>query len=309
MDSLRAAVPLARALLSLGDAERSGVLHVHAGYRRVEVEALRGKLIAVRGIDGEPLGDTLLREGSLDASRHGAALSEAEPEGPVGDWLVAVGAASREAVDRALALQLSLRLGQLLRFPCVTLRFIDHAVAAEGAENDVVRVAMAPCVWDGMLSLAGMLTHAELSQLTGSGALRLTRAGSQLVSQLVPMAKLPRLESVLSGDCGSSHARAVLKVLGAAFDARMDSNSFSLLLRKQREIRRQASAATLLDLPPHSATPDQARRALRRLAQKLHPDRFSAELPALRAVSADVMRALFRAEETLRYPVPRQASR
>ena len=307
MDALRAAVPLARALLSLADAERSGVLSVQAGSRRAEVEFVRGALVALRGVDGELLGDTLLREGALDAQRHGAALSRAEPEGPVGHWLVAVGAASREAVDRALASQLSRRVALLLRFPDATFRFDERALANDQAA--AVAIAVAPCVWDGMLPLAGTLTNDELAQLSGAGGLRLTRAGSQLVAELVPAARLPQLESVLRGQCGSEHARAVLKVVGAAFDARVDTDSFSLLLRKQREIRRHASAEVLLDLPSKTATPDQARRALRRLAQKLHPDRFSGELPALRAVSADVMRALFRAEETLRHALPRQASR
>ncbi len=307
MDALRAAVPLARALLSLGDAERSGVLYVQAGYRRAEIEVWAGAFVAVRGVDGELLGDTLLRAGALDAHRHGAALSEAEPHGPVGDWLVAVGAASREAVDRALASQLSRRVASLLRFPYATVRFEERGPADD--QSDRLKVAIAPCVWDGLVSLAGTLTNDELSQLAGVGRLRLTRAGSQLVAELMPAGRLPQLESVLRGQCGSQHARAVLKVLGAAFDARVDTDSFSLLLRKQREIRRHASAEVLLDLPSKFVTPDQARRALRRLAQKLHPDRFSGELPALRAVSADVMRALFRAEETLRHALPRQASR
>lgn len=307
MDALRASVPLARALLTLGDAERSGVLHVQSGYRRVEVELVRGMLVALRGVDSELLGDELLRDGALDAHRHGAALSEAEPQGPVGDWLVSVGAASREAVNRALARQLSRRMSSLLRMPYATLRFDERGLSNEPLDG--IQVAMVPCVWDGLLSLASTLTNDELSQLVGTGGLRLTRAGSQLVAELVAEARLPALDKVLRGQCGSEQARAVLKVLGAAFDARVDTDSFSLLLRKQREIRRHASAEVLLDLPSKFVTPDQARRALRRLAQKLHPDRFSAELPALRAVSADVMRALFRAEESLRHSLPRQASR
>jgi hypothetical protein len=87
-------------------------------------------------------------------------------------------------------------------------------------------------------------------------------------------------------------------VLGAASEAVLATDSCSLLLRKQREIRRRAGPRALLDLPPH-AHAEQARPALRRLASKLHPDRFHAAEPSLRAVSSEVMRALSQAEHEL----------
>ncbi len=297
MDALRAAVPLARALLSLAYAKRSGALHVQVGYRRAVVELFEGAVMALQGVDGELLGDALLREGELDACRHGAALSEAEPDGPVGHWLVAVGAASREAVDRALVAQLERRIGSLLRFAGASLRFVE--TPGESARTSRIHAAVAPSVWLGLLLLADDLTHDDRARLAGEGRLRMTRAGAQFANALHGVGSLLEIESVLRRKPGQESARAVLHALGFAVDGRVDANAFSLLLRKQREIRRHASAEALLDLPPHSG-PAQARRALRRLAQKLHPDRFSGEVPALRAVSAEVMRALFRAVEALR---------
>ncbi len=299
MDALLAAVPLARALLSLADAKRTGVLCVRSGYRRAEVALRDAAVVSLTGVDGELLGDALLRDGALDASLHGAALAQGEPRGPVGQWLVSVGAASREAVDRALTGQLAQRLAVLLRFFRPTLGF--DAGLPEALCSSPVAVAVAPSVLDGLLSLTAGMTHGELAQLSGSGSLRLTRAGAQFVAALRLSGRPMDIEPDGRIAQAPDATRAVLRALGLLVEARVGSNSFSLLLRKQREVRRRASAQVLLDLPPHAA-PEQARHALRRLAQKLHPDRFATELPALRVVAGEVMGALSRAEETLRAP-------
>lgn len=297
MDALLAAVPLARALLSLAEAKRTGVLCVQSGYRSAEVALRDGAVVSLTGVDGELLGDALLRDGELDALLHGAALAEGEPCGPVGHWLVSVGAASREAVDRALTRQLAQRLAALLRFSRPILRF--DAGLHEAMWSSPVAVAVPPCVLDGLLALTAAMTHGELARLSGSGSQRLTLAGTKFVAAL----RLSGRPMDIDPDVPCAHApdsvRAVLRALGLLVETRVDSNSFSLLLRKQRQIRRHLSAQVLLDLPPHAA-PEQARRALRRLAQKLHPDRFATDLPALRVVAGEVMGALSHAEETLR---------
>lgn len=64
------------------------------------------------------------------------------------------------------------------------------------------------------------------------------------------------------------------------------------LLRKRHQLRQQANPRALLDLGP-GASRDDARRALRRLVRKVHPDRFD---PQLARASEDVVRALVRAE-------------
>lgn len=64
------------------------------------------------------------------------------------------------------------------------------------------------------------------------------------------------------------------------------------LLRKRQQLRQHANPGALLDLGPGASRAD-ARRALRRLVRKVHPDRFE---PQLARASEDVVRALVQAE-------------
>ena len=64
------------------------------------------------------------------------------------------------------------------------------------------------------------------------------------------------------------------------------------LLRKRHQLRQRANPRALLDLGP-GATRADARRALRKLVRKVHPDRFE---PQLARASEDVVRALVQAE-------------
>lgn len=86
----------------------------------------------------------------------------------------------------------------------------------------------------------------------------------------------------------------MLKLLGAA--APRTAGSYPLLLRKTRELRSQASARELLDLPD-GADGSEARRALRKLVRELHPDRFGEGTPkSLRHASGEIVAALVNAE-------------
>ncbi len=79
-----------------------------------------------------------------------------------------------------------------------------------------------------------------------------------------------------------------------------EAGAMTLLARKTTELRRDASAARLLDLPGH-ARPSEARGALRRLARELHPDRFAAHAPAgIQEASTAVVAAMTRAAAALR---------
>jgi hypothetical protein len=139
----------------------------------------------------------------------------------------------------------------------------------------------------------------QLSALAGDSALKLTSSGRRIVASL-ERSEHVELEAWLSRSPQSSlrAPRAVLRVLGAAVDATFDGGACNLLLRKQREIKRRVGPHALLDLPAHARS-EHARPALRRLAQKLHPDRFQALEPALRAASQEVMRSLSQAEHEL----------
>jgi len=194
-----------------------------------------------------------------------------------------------------------------------------------------VTIDVAGAVWSALWVIASELPAPLSLQLSGSSALVLTGAGRRRVSGLLraieagelgaafrrrAFASRPRpshvdnLPSALSSAAlraalradpdPTQHAlRAVLRVLGAAIERPGHDDAYALLLRKHRQLSRNVSASALLDLP-EAASAEHARRALRKLAQKLHPDRFLAGDARLYAVSTLVMGALARAEHTLR---------
>jgi hypothetical protein len=178
---------------------------------------------------------------------------------------------------------------------------------------------LVPAVWSGLLSLARELPLPTLAQLSGDAPLKLSALGQRLVARLEPRgssalarclngcAREPIAEALSSAHAPFREARAqraVLRTLGAAVEADFEGEACRLLLRKQRQIRRRASAHALLDLPAH-ARAEQVRPALRRLASKLHPDRFHANEAGLREASHEVMRALSRAHGELLASQPR----
>ncbi len=137
--------------------------------------------------------------------------------------------------------------------------------------------------------------------------LRLTEAGEAMVagSELAPEETSTLFwlrRGVAVGDieslpgCGLRGYRFawMLKLLRGA--ACKPAGSYPLLLRKRRELRGQASARRLLDLP-EDAGQQEARPALRKLVRDLHPDRFGDSVPpALRRASGEVVTALVDAE-------------
>jgi hypothetical protein len=321
MDALCAAIPVARGLLKMVDSAAPRVLSVVAGNRRALLRTEGGAVVEVRGVDAEPLGDTLLRQGALDAQRHRAALEAAllgshadtaPPAQAVGGWLVSVGAASEGAVRAALESQLVTRVGALLRWRGAELVLrarcavgdagaqhavprASHASPGAGAADVPIAVALVPCLCAGLLSIARELPADVLLAHAGRGALRTTRLGQSLEAGLAAS-----FAPLLRGDPAPEQLaeRAALRAIGALVDAGAEIDGYSLLLRKRRELRMRATARRLLDLPD-GAPAAQARGAFRRLARKLHPDRFHAGEPALLALSNEVMRALASAEAEL----------
>ena len=97
-----------------------------------------------------------------------------------------------------------------------------------------------------------------------------------------------------------SRLRAALW-LGALVERREPSRSaYALLLRKHQQLRTRADARTLLELAPEAPASD-ARRALRKLAARLHPDTLGPAAPdALRALCTELLCALTHAERTVR---------
>lgn len=296
MDALCAAIPVARALLRAADASAPRTLTVAAGSRRATLRLERGRVLEVNGVDSEPLGDTLLALGALDGIRHRAALEAAFPAERVGAWLVSVGAASEEAVRAALTLQLARRVESVLRLRGAELVLSDSSGSLHGGYR--VSAPLVPTVYAGLVSIARELPDMTQRARASEGALCLTRLGQWLEGQL------GRSTEDFAHLLGASPApelraeRAALRAIGALVDQNSGLDGYSLLLRKRRELSRRASARRLLDLP-EGARPELARLAFRRLARKLHPDRFHAAQPGLTDLSNEVMCALASAEAEL----------
>jgi hypothetical protein len=141
----------------------------------------------------------------------------------------------------------------------------------------------------------------------GSAVYHLTEAGEALIrgAELMPEESavsswlrrgVPAEEISTLPGCGLPGHRFLwaLKLLRAA--SPRAGGSYPLLLRKRRELRKQASAHALLDLP-EGADGREARLALRKLVRDLHPDRFGDGTPAaLRRASGEIVTALVDAE-------------
>ncbi len=286
------------------------MLTVRAERREARLAIVKGVPKAISALDDETLGDVLSRRGELDREAHERALATAPPVGPVGQWLIDVGAASREAVERALADQLGRRVAAILGWPSAELRFragladVGVAHVKDAREpGDLVLSALREAVRDVPLLIA--------RRRLGVGVVVLSRLGASLVASAeltaVEAAMVPLLEKgapvdvVLAMGGGSSRAIRSLYALHllSAVTAPTAGRQYSLLLRKQRQLRRAAGAASLLDIP-HDADAPAARRALRKLARAVHPDRFDGELePAVQKASREVMEALVDAERSV----------
>ncbi|MCA9533736.1 MAG: J domain-containing protein [Myxococcales bacterium] len=265
------------------------------------------RAISLSEPDGNALGDLLVASGALGA----ASTVGGAPIGPVGEWLVASGRVAREDVDVALRLQLRRRLLRLFSFRDADYRF--RAGSPEvGAPLLDTPVNVAELVLGAMREALAEEDPTLLRRRLGEETLELTPLGEQLLGEvsldpselaMVSMLRAGACEAqaVLAASAGSLRALrtlAALKLIRAV--AQRGPDSYGLLLRKHREVQRQATAWALLDLPA-TARPEQARVALRRLARSLHPDRFQGSgSDSARRISHEVLTALVSAEADLR---------
>jgi hypothetical protein len=117
-----------------------------------------------------------------------------------------------------------------------------------------------------------------------------------LVHALKSPTDLAALERIASTERAMRLAYALVFVEAAALPA--EAGSMTLLARKTTELRRDAPAARLLDLPQHSTD---TRAAMRKLVRELHPDRFAAHAPAaIQEASTAVVAAVTRAATRVR---------
>lgn len=294
MDPWMCAAPVAQALMGLAQRGEHGCLHARSQGRRARVRVSAGRLVSVHGVGRQLLGDRLQAAGALDADRHRAAYEHRPPRGPVGRWLVDVGAASRDAVDGALREQSAARLAELLGWPRCLVRFEPETVEPEIVEED--GVDLLTVLW------RAVLTHVEAGQdaVPARADGRLTASGRRLVRALSRRQLLDSAQTsaCVQGAIDDPRLRTALQCMGA-LKADQHGDGYSLLVQKRRQLAAASTPQQLLDLPP-GAGPLQARRSLRRLARRLHPDRFEQDPPGVREASGQVMQALSRAASRVR---------
>jgi hypothetical protein len=298
---------LARALMTLARAERTGVLCVHAGRRGARIAVVDGVPRAVRLEEGDAdaLGDLLLRAGDLDAGLHAEALDGAAPRGPVGAWLVDRGLASRPAVELALRRQLRMRLLAVFRWTGLDYRF-EAGTGQVGVPWVSEPMSAADLVLGALRHLVAALPARVRARLLRESRYELTPLGECLLGEaalwpeeaaLGALLRQPSERAALIRHITRSERAAVaLCALLLVGGVREEAARYGLLLRKRGQVRRAESPRALLDLPEH-ASAEEGRRALKRLARQLHPDRVGEDAAG---TSNDVLRALLDAERELR---------
>lgn len=314
MDSVSGAVSLARALLALRRSAQSGILCVHSelGSCRLAIEA--GLVRAASELPGsdDALGDALLRAGALDVCAHRRALAGVGARGPVGQWLVETGLASRAAVEVALRWQVRERVLRVLACQRIDYRF-EAGSASVDAPLIEEPTASADLVLVALRARLAFWSCEQQRAVIAPGELRLNPVGRAIIrdaalwpEEAVAATLLSRGASLVQVMCASRGAAralcflAALALLAALSHELLEAQRFGLLLRKRDQMRRALPARELLDLPKDAA-PSDARRALRRLARRLHPDALGPDAdPALRMASSEILRALIDAERELR---------
>ncbi len=285
----------------LGDPVRGSQVRAQVGMRGGRVVAMR-----VTPDDGDSLGAALRRMGAWDDAKARAAGGP-PPGMPLGRWGVAVGATDEAAVSHALRQQLRRRVVRLfaLDLPELRLRAGTSDLGVEELREPPTSAELiVSALRDSLASEPLVFVRRRL----GDGLLVLTPLGRELLegATLWPeeQVMVPLLERGASVDAlaaaskGSPRALRLLhalRMLGACGPPE-PREGYAMLLRKTRQLRRGARAAELLDLPAQGGD---ARRALRRLASAVHPDRFDDAAPAIKAASHDVMSALHRARREL----------
>lgn len=311
MDSLPGASALARGLLVLARSGKSGVLSVVGESVTARVGVRDGRVIAMRVSpdDGDSVGDELRRSGAWDEAR--ARAADPPPPGtPLGVWAVAIGAASEAAVSHALRRQLRRRIVRLFALDPLELR-LSPGSADLGVSELIEPPTSAELIVSALRDRVANEPLVAVRRRLGDGLYVLTPLGLELIEHAVlwpdEQAMVPLLERGASVDAliAASHGSAraqrtlyALRTLGACGPPE-PREGYAVLLRKTRQLRRGAQPAELLDLPANARSRD-ARRALRRLASAVHPDRFGHDAPdAIKSASHEVMTALLRAQRGL----------
>jgi hypothetical protein len=311
MDSLPGAAALARGLLVLARSEKSGVLRVDGERLTARIGVRAGRVVAMRidPDDGDGIGRALREMDAWDEDR--AVRGGTPPPGiPVGLWSIKVGATTPAALSHALRQQLRRRIARLFAIDL-------HELHLKTGSSDVGVSEIREPPTSAELIVSALRASVErapamlLRRRLGDGVLVMTPIGRELCEEAVlwpdEQAMLPLLSSgesvaqILAASGGSTRALRMLyalRMLGACGAPETTRDGYALLLRKARQVRRGAKPSELLDLP-HHARGAQARRAMRKIASTVHPDRFGDAPEAIRSASHAVMTALVRAQRDL----------
>ncbi|MCA9602994.1 MAG: DUF4388 domain-containing protein, partial [Myxococcales bacterium] len=254
---------LVRSLVALARTRTSGVLDVKVPGRSAAVAVVHGApvAIAIQGEADPSLGDRLVDAGAFDDDAHRRALDLSVPHAPIGEWLVAHGVTTRDALEHALEDQLRERIAKVLAWENANFEFrtgstdvgVPHLARPMGAGQAV------------MLGLRALVADVPLDDIfreLGSQVLRLTRVGEEMVidAELTPterasVALMRRGVSVpllLHGEYGTEDVVRLVYALWRTRGAAAPSpgmDTYATILRKQREVRNRVSAHALLDLP------------------------------------------------------------
>ena len=306
VDTMPGAPALTRGLLVLARAGQSGVLTVQSANTRARIGVRNGRVVALAVLpgDGDFLGDALRRMGVWDDAVGGLP----EPGEPVGQWAARVGATTASAVSLALRRQLQRRMSRLLGVDPPELRLTSGSSDVGVMELDEppeTAALIIAAVRDRVMDVPLFTVRRAL----GDGIHVLTPLGQELLENAVlwpdeeamraPLTRGATTDRLIAVSQGSPRAQRMLFALRhiGACAPPQPRRGYSTLLRKSRQVRRGARAAELLDLKECSEGPE-ARKALRRLAAAVHPDRFGVSAPvAIRHASHQVMSALVRAQQ------------
>lgn len=260
MRALPSATTVCRVLIGLDRTSATGTLHVHGEGRRAAISLESGQLVGANIDRRVPSSHRQVFEQVLGMCKWNGLVLRLVQSAPGPAWWEL-----RQPIPaRVLALQTMRR-------------------AVQNVDTASVRAELGQAAYH--LSEAGeaLIHGAEL------------RSEETFVLFWLRRGVLAEELSALPG-CGLAGYRFLwmLKLLGAA--SPKPGGSYPLLLRKRRELRKQATAHALLDLPEGADGRD-ARVALRKLVRDVHPDRFGdGTPPALRRASGEVTSALVNAE-------------
>ena len=288
----------------------TGKLEAGAREGRATIAIREGRVIAVDAplVAAPRLGRVLVQAGierdaieRVASEQHGVKL---------GDAVVRAGLVGQGAVSHAIRLQLRARVRAIARWPAIELRF-EHSVEPR-AHAHAMPVRVGELMLGAMREAIALHDASDVRAKLDSGPLVLTSVGLRLIDgaplwpdEHAASALLRRGTTCAALErAGAATPRALRFVLalrwldGAAPPPA--SASVALLARKVREVRRGTSAHALLDVP-RGASPEETRRAWKRLAGSLHPDRFQSGGPdAISRASEEVASAINGAARRLR---------